>query len=144
MLPAQSQLLAGGQRRAALHCRPFQPCSGGLHLLRRNRGGLAQASPATAVAPQASTSAPAEAASPAAAHSAADMPAFKAHLDFKFIRDNVDLVAANCKSRLSNADPRRVADLYDQYVKLKTEADQLRAERNENANAMKVCTCVPG
>lgn len=65
-------------------------------------------------------------------------PLFKAALDFKAMKDNLELYVKNTKDRFSSADPAKVVALYDQYVKLKSDADALRAARNENANAMKV------
>ncbi|KAG2435294.1 hypothetical protein HXX76_007370 [Chlamydomonas incerta] len=47
------------------------------------------------------------------------------------------MVATNCKNRFSSADPHKVVALYDEFVALKSQADSLRAERNENSNAMK-------
>ncbi|GAX73126.1 hypothetical protein CEUSTIGMA_g579.t1 [Chlamydomonas eustigma] len=64
-------------------------------------------------------------------------PSFKASIDFKFLKDNINLVVQNAKNRNSSADPQLALQLYDQYIQLKQEADQLRAERNENSNAMK-------
>jgi hypothetical protein len=75
------------------------------------------------------------AAAPAATVAA---PAFKANLDFKFVKENVQLVADNCKARNASADPARVAALYDEFTRLKQECDSLRASRNENSSAMKV------
>ena len=54
-------------------------------------------------------------------------------------RDNVEELAANCRRRNSSGDPHHVAALYDGFVVLKREADELRQARNENAAAMKVC-----
>lgn len=68
----------------------------------------------------------------------AEPPAFRAFIDFKFVRDNVEAVAANCRNRLSTADPHLVAQLYEEYVKAQQETDRLRAARNENSSAMKV------
>ena len=68
----------------------------------------------------------------------AEGPAYRAFVDFKFVRDNVDAVAANCRNRLSNGDPQLVARLYEEYVSAQQETDKLRAARNENSNAMKV------
>jgi hypothetical protein len=62
---------------------------------------------------------------------------WRAQLDFKFVKENVDLVAENCRRRFSSADAHRVVALYDEFVALKAQADGLRAERNENSNAMK-------
>ncbi|PNH02784.1 Serine--tRNA ligase, partial [Tetrabaena socialis] len=81
-------------------------------------------------APAPPTSAPAPA--------TGDAPSFRAHIDFKFIKENVDAVATNCKNRFSSADPHAVVALYDEFVALKSQVDGLRAERNENSNAMKV------
>ncbi|KAL4426351.1 hypothetical protein ABPG77_004645 [Micractinium sp. CCAP 211/92] len=67
----------------------------------------------------------------------AEPPAFRAFIDFKFVRDNVEAVAANCRNRLSTADPQVVAQLYEEYVKAQQETDRLRAARNENSSAMK-------
>ncbi len=69
---------------------------------------------------------------------APEAPAYRAHIDFKFVRDNVEAVAANCTARLSSADPHLVAQLYEQYVAAQQETDKLRAARNENSSAMKV------
>ncbi|KAL4430935.1 hypothetical protein ABPG75_006191 [Micractinium tetrahymenae] len=77
---------------------------------------------------------------PASAHQAsgpAEPPAYRAFIDFKFVRDNVEAVAANCRNRLSTADPHLVAKLYEEYVKAQQETDRLRAARNENSSAMK-------
>ncbi|GAQ88289.1 serine--tRNA ligase, chloroplast or mitochondrial [Klebsormidium nitens] len=68
---------------------------------------------------------------------AAERPSWKAAIDFKFIRDNVDLVAKNIEERKSGGDAANVVALYDQFVKMKTEVDDLRAARNANAAQMK-------
>lgn len=75
-----------------------------------------------------------------AAHdaAAAPAPAYKVPLDFKFIRDNVQMITENCRLRNSSADPALVAQLYEQYLQLKAESEALRASRNENSAAMKV------
>ena len=65
-------------------------------------------------------------------------PAYRAYIDFKSLRDNVEAVAANCRNRLSKADPHLVARLYEEYVGAQQETDKLRAARNENSGAMKV------
>lgn len=44
----------------------------------------------------------------------------------------------NCQRRKSDADPRLVAKLYDEFVALDREADAVRKERNDNAASMKV------
>lgn len=85
-----------------------------------------------------SSAAPAGAAAAAPAGPVAPAPAFKVPLDFRFIRDNVEAVAANCRLRNSTADPALVAQLYDQFAQLKAASDALRSSRNENSAAMKV------
>ncbi|PSC75103.1 aspartate aminotransferase [Micractinium conductrix] len=74
---------------------------------------------------------------PVSGSSAPEPPAYRAFVDFKFVRDNVEAVAANCAARLSCADPQRVATLYEEYVAAQQETDRLRAARNENSGAMK-------
>ena len=65
-------------------------------------------------------------------------PRFKASIDFKFLKDNVDHIVKNTRDRSSSADPKLVVQLYDKYIQMKQEADLIRAERNENSSAMKV------
>ena len=62
---------------------------------------------------------------------------FRAHIDFKFIRDNLDLITQNCRDRHVTADPEKVVRLYNDFLELVQEADGLRAARNENSTAMK-------
>ncbi|CAN1345856.1 Serine--tRNA ligase, chloroplastic/mitochondrial [Linum perenne] len=76
-------------------------------------------------------------------------PQWKAAIDFKWIRDNREAVAANIKSRNSNARLELVLELYDNMLavqKVSTgtslafkyqEVERLRAERNAVANKMK-------
>ncbi|KAL6179420.1 hypothetical protein ACLB2K_050935 [Fragaria x ananassa] len=72
-------------------------------------------------------------------------PQWKAAIDFKWIRENKDDVAANIKKRNSNANLELVLELYNQMLNLqklivthrKQEVEQLRAERNAVANKMK-------
>jgi seryl-tRNA synthetase len=113
-------LLATGQARALKSCKPFVPVR---HQSRVCASATASAAP--------------EAPSTSASH-AQPAPAFKANLDFKAMKDNLETYVWNTKNRFSSADPAKVVELYDQFVKLKGEADNLRNERNENANAMKV------
>lgn len=90
--------------------------------------------------------APAAAAAAATGGSSSDhssgskaQPSFKAHLDFKFVKENLQLVIDNCKERFANsANPAKVVELYDEFTRLKQESDTLRASRNENSAAMKV------
>lgn len=65
-------------------------------------------------------------------------PAFKAAIDFKGLKENLDAAVKNVQERKANADPQRTVQLYDDYVKLKGDVDGLRAERNANAAQMKV------
>lgn len=79
--------------------------------------------------PEASTSTPGH----------GDAPAFRAYIDFKYVRDNLEGVAENCRNRLASAaDPGKVVSLYEEYVGLQQETDRIRAARNENSSAMKV------
>ncbi|KAK6139557.1 hypothetical protein DH2020_026703 [Rehmannia glutinosa] len=65
-------------------------------------------------------------------------PQWKAAIDFKWIRDNKEAVAANIKNRNSNANLDLVIQLYDKLLNLqKQEVEKLRAERNVVANKMK-------
>ncbi|KAL4859468.1 Serine--tRNA ligase [Chlorella vulgaris] len=68
---------------------------------------------------------------------APEPPSYRASIDFKFVRDNVEAVAVNCTNRLSSADPQLVARLYEEYVEAQQQTDKLRAARNENSSAMK-------
>jgi seryl-tRNA synthetase len=58
-------------------------------------------------------------------------------LDYKFIKDNLELVKANIKRRNVKADADLVARLYAGRCELEQETDRLRQERNANAAAMK-------
>lgn len=51
-------------------------------------------------------------------------------LDIKFIRENVELVKANSRNRLSAADIDRFLELDKKFRALEIEADELRAKRN--------------
>ncbi|KNA18710.1 hypothetical protein SOVF_068280 [Spinacia oleracea] len=62
---------------------------------------------------------------------------WKAAIDFKFIRDNKDAVAANIKNRNSTANLELVLELYEKMLSLQKEVEQLRGERNAVANKMK-------
>lgn len=58
-------------------------------------------------------------------------------LDLKFIKENADAVKANVANRFMNADVDKVISLYEKRNLLKSEIDELRRKRNENAKAMK-------
>ncbi len=69
-----------------------------------------------------------------------DRPAFRAYLDFRFVKSNLDKLRENVKNRNSSADPDLVARLYDNWVRVLEELESVRADRNSNARAMKVCS----
>ena len=90
----------------------------------------AASSPATAV-----DSPPTEAST---SYAPEEPPAFKANIDFKFVRDNLDLVVNNAIARqATTANPHEVVRLYEEYLRLTQETDRVRAARNENSSAMK-------
>ena len=65
-------------------------------------------------------------------------PSFRAFLDFKALKTDLDKHVQNCKNRHSNADPAKVVGLYDQFCEVQQQVDSVREERNSNAKAMKV------
>ena len=65
-------------------------------------------------------------------------PAFRAFLDFKALKADLDKHVQNCKNRKSTADPTKVASLYDQYCEATQRVDRAREDRNTTAKAMKV------
>ncbi|KAK2995351.1 hypothetical protein RJ640_006571 [Escallonia rubra] len=64
-------------------------------------------------------------------------PSWKAAIDFKWIRENEGVVAANIKNRNSNANLELVLKLHDRMLDVQKEVERLRAERNVVANKMK-------
>ncbi|OIV97880.1 hypothetical protein TanjilG_12637 [Lupinus angustifolius] len=64
-------------------------------------------------------------------------PQWKATIDFKWIRDNKDDVAANIRNRNSDADLDLVLNLYDKMFNLQKEVERVRTERNAVASKMK-------
>ncbi|XP_068650991.1 serine--tRNA ligase, chloroplastic/mitochondrial isoform X2 [Aristolochia californica] len=62
---------------------------------------------------------------------------WKAAIDFKWIRDNKDVVAVNIKNRNSDADLELVLELYERMLSHQKEVEWLRGERNVVANKMK-------
>ncbi|PKA61777.1 Serine--tRNA ligase [Apostasia shenzhenica] len=64
-------------------------------------------------------------------------PQWKAAIDFKWIRDNQDLVAANIRDRNSDANLELVLELYEKFSILQKEVERLRGERNLVAKKMK-------
>lgn len=65
-------------------------------------------------------------------------PGFRASIDFRAIRDDIETVRQNVRDRNSPADPDRVCQLYDEWRQLEDENGRLRSERNQNSKAMKV------
>jgi len=64
-------------------------------------------------------------------------PEWKANIDFKAIRENFEAVQKNADNRKAAADVAKVVDLYNQYLELKYQSDELRQERNQAAAKMK-------
>ncbi|XP_014501748.1 serine--tRNA ligase, chloroplastic/mitochondrial isoform X1 [Vigna radiata var. radiata] len=62
---------------------------------------------------------------------------WKATVDFKWIKDNKETVAANLRNRNSDADLDLVLHLYDEMLTLQKEVERVRGERNAVANKMK-------
>ncbi|KAL1344651.1 hypothetical protein HN51_018519 [Arachis hypogaea] len=62
---------------------------------------------------------------------------WKAAIDFKWIKDNKEAVAANIRNRNSDADLELVLQLYDRFFNLQKEVERVRGERNAVANKMK-------
>ncbi|MDR2716751.1 MAG: serine--tRNA ligase [Treponema sp.] len=58
-------------------------------------------------------------------------------LDYKFIAENTDAVAANIANRYMKADAQAVARLYAQRTELTTALQSLQQKRNTNAAAMR-------
>jgi seryl-tRNA synthetase len=63
---------------------------------------------------------------------------YRAHIDFRFLKSNLDMVRQNVRKRNSSADVDAVVGLYDEWVALLERLDRLRAERNANAKAAQV------
>ncbi|KAL6654723.1 hypothetical protein ACP70R_008188 [Stipagrostis hirtigluma subsp. patula] len=107
-------------------------------LLRRPHPRLLSAAPAAATT--AAVEPDTKAGGSAGGGAGAARPQWKAAIDFKWIRDNRDAVAANIRSRNSAANLDLVLQLYEQYLALQKiwqEVERLRAERNAVANKMK-------
>ncbi|KAI9097881.1 hypothetical protein K1719_025652 [Acacia pycnantha] len=66
-----------------------------------------------------------------------DKAPWKAAIDFKWIRDNKEAVAANIKNRNSYANLELVLELYEKTFNLQKEVERVRGERNAVANKMK-------
>jgi hypothetical protein len=128
--------LSGGRAIMQRHSRGVRP----LRAAQQRPGMAPRATTAHAqVAEVASSSS-----SSAQQHQQPHQPAFKANLDFKFVKENLQLVTDNARNRNTAADPARVVELYDEFSRLKQETDRLRASRNENSAAMKVIQAAIG
>lgn len=68
-----------------------------------------------------------------------DRPQFRAYIDFKFVKSNLDIVRQNVQNRNSSSDPDAVAKLYDEWVAMLEATQRLQEARNNNAKALKVC-----
>lgn len=62
---------------------------------------------------------------------------WRAAIDYKYVRDNLEAVTANCIKRKSSADPAKVVQLYESYLTLKAKVDATREARNASAASMK-------
>ncbi|KAJ0959891.1 hypothetical protein J5N97_000345 [Dioscorea zingiberensis] len=106
--------------------------------LARHRHGLLRGSPLLPSLLRAVSSPALQPSSPAVEEDkVVAKPQWKAAIDFKWIRENKDVVAANIRNRNSSADLELVLELYEKYLALQKEVERLRAERNSVANKMK-------
>ena len=64
-------------------------------------------------------------------------PTWRAHVDFRRLREDLDGAVANCAARASKADPRAAVALYEEWLGLQAQVGELQAERNANAKQMK-------
>ncbi|KAL0425150.1 UNVERIFIED_CONTAM: Serine--tRNA ligase, chloroplastic/mitochondrial [Sesamum radiatum] len=107
-----------------------------LYLRCSSRSPLLARALSSAAAPQPTTTNPAAASDPDE-HKILKAPQWKAAIDFKWIRENKEAVAANMKNRNSTANLDLVLELYDKLLNVQKEVERLRAERNVVANKMK-------
>ena len=78
------------------------------------------------------------AASPPAS-SSPPTPSFRAAIDFRALKASLPAAVANVEARRAvGADPVLVARLYDEWRALQDSLEKVRAERNDNAKAVKV------
>ena len=66
-------------------------------------------------------------------------PSYRAYIDFRALKADLDRHVQNCSDRNSAGDPKAVAQLYDEWVAAQSKVEQLREERNANAQSMQVC-----
>lgn len=110
----------GGASTAAPSARPL-----------RFSARAAATAPATAADVAPSSSAPAPPTPPT--------PSFRAAIDFRALKASLPAAVANVEARRAvGADPELVARLYDEWRALQDDLERVRAERNDNAKAMKV------
>lgn len=66
-------------------------------------------------------------------------PSFRAAIDFRALKASLAAAVANVEARRAvGADPELVARLHDEWRALQDSLERVRAERNDNAKAMKV------
>jgi len=66
-------------------------------------------------------------------------PSFRAAIDFRALKASLPAAVANVEARRAvGADPELVVRLYDEWRALQDALERARAERNDNAKAMKV------
>lgn len=65
-------------------------------------------------------------------------PSYRAYIDFRALKADLDRHVRNCSDRNSAGDPKAVAQLYDEWLAAQSKVEQLREERNANAQSMKV------
>ena len=63
--------------------------------------------------------------------------AWKAAIDYKAIRDNAEAIQKNADDRASPCDVAKVVELYEQFLELKSQAEDISQKRNINAKSMK-------
>eukprot|EP00891_Asterochloris_glomerata_P009215 jgi/Astpho2/9215/e_gw1.00138.12.1_t len=64
-------------------------------------------------------------------------PSYRAYIDFRALKADLDRHVRNCSDRNSAGDPKAVAQLYDEWLAAQSKVEQLREERNANAQSMK-------
>ena len=72
------------------------------------------------------------------ANQQAKPPSYRAYIDFRALKADLDRHVQNCSDRNSAGDPKAVAQLYDEWLAAQSKVEQLREERNANAQSMKV------
>ena len=111
-------------------------------------GGASTAAPsarqlrscARAAASSTTADAAADVAAPTSSPSASPpTPSFRAAIDFRALKASLPAAVANVEARRAvGADPELVARLYDEWRALQDSLEKVRAERNDNAKAVKV------